>query len=109
MRSRLSITVNGKRRSVLVLAIAKPVSDLKSLSVTCSGRCSSPLYATPDDYRSGGYWLRESEFSSPGTYRAHAVEIVYTDGTITSSEIADEIVIEVPNLHRGPGPEFQAR
>ena len=109
MRSRLSIMVNGNRRSVLILMIAEPVPDLRFLSVTCSGRCSSPLYATPDDYRSGGYWLRESEFSSPGTYRAHAVEIVYMDGTITSSEISDEIVIEVPNLHCGPGPQFQAR
>ncbi|HTD32184.1 MAG TPA: hypothetical protein VK665_00885 [Candidatus Elarobacter sp.] len=110
MREPLSITVNGERRGVLLLATPEPIPDLRSIWLE-GDEYSAALYAGAEDYDDGAYRMRESRLSHsvPGTYRPRAVKVCYTDGTTTTSELADEVVITVPHRrHPGPRPEFKA-
>ncbi len=111
MREPLSITVNGEPRRALLLATPEPIRDLRSISLECDEHHDAALFASAEDYDDGAYRMRESRLSVsvPGTYRPRVVKVWYTDGTTTSSELSDEIVITVPHRrHPGPRPEFKA-
>ena len=111
MPKRLSFTVNGDRRRTLSLAVAQPIPHLESLALRCDEICGPSLFASPDDYRDGAYHFRETRVYVPdaGTYAARSVLVRYTDGTTASSTLADDIVIRVPERHRGEGPAFKAQ
>ena len=110
MHPRLSITVNGRRRRVLVVAVPEPIPNLELLTLDRAGIMKTGLVAHAEDYRNGAYRFREvRRYSTPGRYPTHAICIAYRDGTRATSSLADEIVIEVPDLELpGQGPPMKA-
>jgi hypothetical protein len=110
MRPRLSITVNGRRRRVLVVAVPEPIPNLELLTLDRAEITKTGLVAHAEDYRNGAYRFREVlRFTTPGTYRTNAICILYQDGTRTTSSLPDHIVVEVPDLKfPGQGPPMKA-
>ena len=113
MRHRLSINVNGKRRSTLVLAVPKPIPNLDFLLIRCIEAGAPSLVALGYDYDAGAYTFFPSLGTSarPGTYRAKEVCIYYTDGSNAASPLSDAIVIRVPAVQKRPEhlPSFTVR
>jgi hypothetical protein len=110
MRPRLSITVNGRRRRLLVVAVPEPIPNLELLTLDRAGFTKTGLVAHAEDYKNGAYRFREvRRYATPGTYRTHAICIAYQDGTRAISSLADDIVIEVPDLELpAQGPPMKA-
>jgi hypothetical protein len=113
MRHRLSINVNGKRRSSVVLAVPEAIPNLDFLSIRWAEAGAPAFVALPRDYNAGAYAFSECSGRSmrPGTYRAQGVCIYYTDGTSAASPLSDTIVIRVPAVKKGPEhvPSFTVR
>ena len=113
MRHRLSINVNGKRRSALVLAVPEPIPNLDFLSIRCEEAGAPDLLALRDDYDAGAYTFSPSSGRTgrPGTYRAKDVCIYFTDGTSAAAPLSDAIVIRVPAVRKRPEhvPSFTVR
>jgi hypothetical protein len=113
MRHRLTINVNGKRRSSLVLAVAEPIPNLDYLSIRWAETGAPNFLALRGDYSSGAYTFSPSSGRTgrPGTYRAQEVCIYYTDGTSAASPLSDAIVVRIPAVSKRPEhvPSFTVR
>jgi len=113
MRQRLSINVNGKRCSTLVLTVPAPIPNLRFLSIRCAEIGAPSLVAFGNDYDAGAYTFSPCSGMTgrPGTYRANEVCIHYTDGSSAASPLSDAIVIRVPAVQKRPEhvPSFTAR
>ena len=113
MRHRLSINVNGKRRSTLVLAVAVPIPNLEFLSIRCAEAGAPGFVAFGKDYDAGAYTFSPcaGRTGRPGTYRAKEVCIYYTDGSSATSPLSDAIVIHIPAIRKRPEdvPSFTVR
>jgi hypothetical protein len=113
MRHRLTINVNGKRRSSLVLAVAEPIPNLDFLSIRWAEAGAPDFLALRDDYNAGAYTFSpcSGRTGRPGTYRAQEVCIYYTDGTSAASPLSDAIVVRIPVVAKRPEhvPSFTVR
>jgi hypothetical protein len=113
MRQRVTITVNGKRRRLIRLAVPEPIPNLDFLSLEFGGLRGPYFHASRIDYRLGAYRFRPSSIRipRPGTYRPRAVGINYTDGTRAESPLLDVIEISVAAIPKRPEhlPLFTAR
>jgi hypothetical protein len=108
---RCTIRVNGKRRRKVLLAAAEPIPNLEYLALDCMESSAPQFLAGRDDYRCGAYRFALCHRGKPGTYRAQAVRIKYTDGTTATSRPQDTIVIEAGEIPKRPEhlPPFTAR
>ncbi len=113
MRHRLSINVNGKRRSSVVLAVPEAIPNLDFLAIRWAEAGAPDFLALPRDYDAGAYAFSEcsGRLMRPGTYRAKEVCIYYTDGTSAASPLADAIVVRIPAVQKRSEhvPTFTAR
>lgn len=111
MHHRFTITVNGQRRRNVLLAAPQPIPDLEYLALDCTESFAPQFLAGRDDYRCGVYRFALSHHGRPGTYRAEAVRIKYTDGTSATSPLLATIVIEMAEIPKRPEhlPLFTAR
>jgi hypothetical protein len=112
MRHRVTITVNGKRRRIIRVAVREPIPNLHILDLDF-GRSGPLVFAGRRDYWNGEYRMHASNsvWESPGMYEARALVIFYSDGTRARLPLQDTIIVNVPEIPKTPEhlPAFVVR